>query len=826
MKLKVYSILILFFGLCLQAHAQFTLSGRVLDAATQKPISDAQVIIKESGIVASTDTKGYYEVSGLTKGYYTLLIYSFEYQSNTIPLGVDRNITQDFYLEELSQELSEVVVYDMKEEAFGLKRLQAVEGTAIYAGKKTEVILIDQMVGNLATNNARQVYAQVVGLNIYESNDGGLQLSIGGRGLDPNRSSNFNTRQNGYDISADVLGYPESYYTPPVEGLEEIEVIRGAASLQYGTQFGGLVNFKTKQPVSDKKISLVSRQTLGSYGLFTSFNSLSGTVGKVGYYTYFNYKKGDGYRPNSEFDSKNFFGHVDYQLTDKTKVAFEFTYLKYLAQQAGGLWDEQFYDNSLFSNRERNWFEVDWKLYSVRVDHSFNNKSDLSLNVFGLDAERNALGFRGIPGVDGLNRSPVEQEDEINEFGEYVYNRDLIKGNFNNWGAELRFLSRYKLFGNDAAFLIGSKFYKSNNTAQQGPGTNATDANFSFDVENFPAYEYQSDFTFPNLNVALFGENVFFVGDNFSITPGIRFEYIKTESAGTYRYLPDANLPEIAIDTSDNRSLERHFVLLGLGLSKTFGSDLELYGNISQNYRSVTFSDIRTVSPSFIVDENIQDEKGYTADIGVRGRLGKALSYDLGIYSIIYRDRIGIIFDDRANRVRTNIADAVIVGLESFLDWNVIHTFNSVPSNYRLRVFTNTALTESRYFEAVSGNNNVDGKKVEFIPFLNFKTGINAGYKNLLASVQYTYLSEQFTDAENSAAAATGDARSGVIGEIPSYQILDLSLSYKYKILRAEAGINNLTNENYFTRRATGYPGPGIIPSDGRSFYLTIGIGI
>jgi Fe(3+) dicitrate transport protein len=55
------------------------------------------------------------------------------------------------------------------------------------------------LTANKATNNARQIFAQVVGLTINESSDGGLQLSIGGRGLDPNRTSNFNTRQNGYD---------------------------------------------------------------------------------------------------------------------------------------------------------------------------------------------------------------------------------------------------------------------------------------------------------------------------------------------------------------------------------------------------------------------------------------------------------------------------------------------------------------------------------------------------------------------------------------------------------------------------------------------------
>ena len=107
---------------------------------------------------------------------------------------------------------------------------------------------------NLASNNSRQIYSQIAGLNIFQNDDAGLQIHIGGRGLDPNRTSNFNTRQNGYDMSADVLGYPESYYSPPAEALEEIQIVRGAASLQYGTQFGGLVNFIIKKPVKNKDL--------------------------------------------------------------------------------------------------------------------------------------------------------------------------------------------------------------------------------------------------------------------------------------------------------------------------------------------------------------------------------------------------------------------------------------------------------------------------------------------------------------------------------------------------------------------------------------------
>jgi len=126
----------------------------------------------------------------------------------------------------LSEQLNEVEIKARKAKAFELSRLKDVEGTAIYAGKKTEVVLVDQSMANLASNNARQIFSQVAGLNIFQNDDAGLQLNIGGRGLDPNRTSNFNTRQNGYDISADVLGYPESYYTPAAEALKEIQVIQ------------------------------------------------------------------------------------------------------------------------------------------------------------------------------------------------------------------------------------------------------------------------------------------------------------------------------------------------------------------------------------------------------------------------------------------------------------------------------------------------------------------------------------------------------------------------------------------------------------------------
>ena len=112
----------------------------------------------------------------------------------------------------------------------------------------------------------------------------------------------------------------------------------------------------------------------------------------------------------------------------------------------------------------------------------------------------------------------------------------------------------------------------------------------------------------------------------------------------------------------------------------------------------------------------------------------------------------------------------------------------------------------------------VEGKKVEFVPKLNLKTGFKIGYQNYSFNAQYSYLSEQFSDSSN----AIGGNLSGVIGLIPEYDVLDLSTAYSKGRFRFELGINNLLNTSYFTRRATGYPGPGIIPSPNRNLYLTI----
>ncbi|WP_028980362.1 TonB-dependent receptor [Sporocytophaga myxococcoides] len=788
--------------------AQYNLSGTVLSLPDSSYMKNCNVYLNEKSISVSTDSLGKFEFRDLPAGQYTLVTSFLEYHTTYQKVSINKSDTYvKVFMKSVYSVLDEVIVTHAPADE---GHLRAVENMGIYEGKKSEVIVPDKLTVNLATNNARQVYSRVAGLNIYENDGAGLQLSIGGRGLDPNRTSNFNVRQNGYDISADALGYPESYYTPPVEAIEKIQIVRGAASLQYGTQFGGLVNFVLRKPVEDKKIQLVARQSVGSYGFYNAFTSLSGTVGKVSYYSFFQYKRADGWRPNSGFDAYNFYTNLNYKLSPKSTLGFDITIMDYLAQQAGGLNDKMFKENPRQSNRDRNWFKVNWNLAAIHFTHKFSASSEFNIRMFGLSALRYSLGFRPVR---------VESPDDNSK-------RDLIKGEFNNWGAEARYLKRYMIGSKNMVVLVGGRFYHGLNHSTQGLGTAGTNPDFNYIQD----YKYKSlnssDYRFPNNNVALFAENIIYLSDKFSITPGIRYEYINTTSDGSSITLVTNNAGVVrdTISVIENRVKNRQFILGGIGFGYRPTSRINIYANVSQNYRSITFSDMQIINPSSVIDPNLKDERGYSADIGIRSEQTNAIIYDLSLFYVNYANRIGEApasdKNDNTLRKRGNIGEAVMMGVECYLEGEFFKLAKIKTENWNASAFVNLALIHSKYLK--SELKRVKGSQVEFVPKVNLKTGLRAGYKNLKASFQLTYLSDQYTDATNEREGGS----SGVIGVIPAYTIMDFSLSYEYKIFKLEGSINNLANQMYFTRRATGYPGPGILPSDGRGFYLTLQVKI
>ncbi|MBE7440908.1 MAG: carboxypeptidase-like regulatory domain-containing protein [Flavobacteriales bacterium] len=808
---------LIFFLVVLNSFVAFsqqnaTVVGLVKSTQQQEILPYCAVYIKELNKSTQTDESGKYSFNNVPYGEYTISFYLLGYNRFERKINVNKaNIQVDVVLEIKSEQLKSFQL-EAKDESVGeVQRMKSIQGVLISQGKKNEVIQLAEINANKATNQGRQIYSRIPGLNIWESDGAGIQLGIGGRGLNPSRTSNFNTRQNGYDISADALGYPESYYTPPTEAVKQIQLIRGAASLQFGTQFGGLLNFVLHDgpTESGKEFEVIARQTLGSFDLNNTFLSVGFNKSTWKGYNYFQHKKGNEWRPNSNFQVYTAGVNVGKYLSEKTFVNIEFTKMYYLARQSGGLTDKEFYLTPEISKRSRNWFEVDWNLAAFNISHEFNSTTRIKTQFFGLHASRKALGVLG-----NISRPDVTSE-----------NRDLIVGEFNNVGNETRFLKIYEVGNNPWAFLVGTRVYKGHNRSRQGEAD-------STDLPHFTYLDKQtrgSDYEFPSTNFAFFTENIFRFG-KFSVTPGMRYESISTNADGKFKDVVYDLAGNIVFDTTlfESRYSNRSFVIGGIGFNFKLNDTLDVYANFSQNYKSINFSDMQIVNKNFRIDPDLQDETGYNIDLGVRGIITDKINYDISGFLLLYDNRIGDIdgIDEQTfipYRYRTNVSKAMIKGVEAMVEADWFKILFSDSSKVSFRTFVNFAVTDARYVE--SQRSAFRNKLVEFVPPYNIKTGATLSYKKFSITYQYTYVEEQFSDATNAGIDSKNRlvfVPNAIIGLIPAYQVMDLSMKYDFGQLRFETGVNNLTNEVYFTRRAVAYPGPGIIPSPIRNFYFTV----
>ncbi|MFT4682809.1 MAG: Fe(3+) dicitrate transport protein [Flavobacteriales bacterium] len=789
------------------ANDKLDLSLHVVDERTNEPLPMATVLVNYvQGFV--TDEFGTVRIPA-QKGTTFLQISYVGYIRIDTLISANQSQALTFQMKLLQLGTAEIIG-DL--DPFNRMPNVSVDNFTIYAGKKADIIRPSNISVSGANSTARQIFAQVAGLNIFESNDGGLQLSIGGRGLNPNRTANFNTRQNGYDISADPLGYPESYYAPPMQAVEKIELIRGAASLQFGPQFGGMLNFDLIDP-SKRKIGVISEQSVASFGLFSSFNAVGGTIKKTNYLAYYQRKTGDGWRANSSFEANNMHFSVGRNISGNGQVNLEWTYYDYVAQQAGGLTDVQFERDPSQSIRERNWFKVRWNLLAMPYEQNLNQRTRIQIKPFMLIASRDALGFLG----------RISRVDPMQE-------RDLISGTFNNWGVEGRIRHNYMIGSELATLVIGGRYFDGNTQSIQGMANAERGPDFTFGSSD--AFN-GSDYKFNNRNTAFFAEQVFRFKDKWTVTPGLRYENIFTSSDGNYtEVLRDGAgniLPSYPRTYFESDTRSRNILLAGIGVARKFKNRREVYVNVSKNYRGINFSDIRIVNPNQVVDPNIKDERGYTADLGFRGVISDWMSLDASAFFLAYKDKIGNSLEsvfvspalgNQLAQVRKNISNAYTAGIEFTSEIDLLPALGRKSKN-QVRWFTNVAHIRSKYIAPEDPS--IDGNAVEYVPEWNVKTGLNIKWKSFSFSYQFSLITEQFTDASN---APEGSDPNAVVGAIPAYSIQDFNFGYKRAKWSINAGVDNFLDTSYFTRRASGYPGPGIIPADPRNLWVSLKLDI
>jgi len=679
----------------------------------------------------------------------------------------------------------------------GVGHMLDVKDGIIYAGKKNEVIITDSLDANKAINNTRQILGRIPGLNIVETESSGFTANgIATRGLNPTQSVEMNTRQNGYNISADIYGYNEAYYIPPMEAVSRIEMVRGAASLQFGSQFGGLVNYVTKDAPTDKPAEFNTSLTLGSFGLFNSYNSFGGTYKKWSYIGFLQYRTMQGYRPNSAQYQASGFGKVQYAASDKVKIGAEYSLLRNRIQMPGGLTDSMFNSDPKMSTRARNWLKSPWNIVAAYLNFTPTDKTTVSLKASYLFSNR-SLVWRN---EDGGPEAADIIDSATNEF----VSREVGTEDMHNFTTELRIAHNYYIGSNRSVLAAGVR-YSSAWFNRRGGGEGTTGSDFDLSITGQWGY----DLNFTTTNIAPFAENIFRIGKRLTVTPGVRFEYLNSTARG---YKIDG-LDKMIADQSRNR----YMPLAGVGLEYKPASGTGIYGNISQAYRPIDYSLLEPFGVTSKIDPNLKDATGYNADLGFRGTVKNYLNFDIGGFYMAYNNRIGVVLktDSLGNdyTLRTNVANSVHTGIESYVEFNLLK-FIKPSAKGGLSLFNSFAYIDASY---TSGEYN--GKRVEAAAKTINRAGIIYSTAHFSGTFQYNYTGDAFGDASN-----VMTSSDPVAGYIPAYTVLDLSLAYKVRNYAVKAGVNNLEDKAYFTRRTDEYPGPGIIPAVGRSYYVGMSV--
>lgn len=693
-------------------------------------------------------------------------------------------------------------------------QMPEVVGTEIFAGKKNSLIVIENLNANIVTNTIRQIVAKVPGIHIWESDGSGIQIGIASRGLSPNRSWEFNVRQNGYDISADPFGYPEAYYTPQLQAVQRVQFVRGAGALQYGPQFGGLVNFILRDGSEiNKPLRFESQNTVGSFGLINTYNSVGGASKKANYFAFFDHRNADGWRDNSKYKVNTGFATAHYKITDKLKLGVEYMNWNMLSQQPGGLTETQFVDDAQQSFRSRNWFKINWNTIALNADYQFNENARLNVKIFTVQGDRGSVGYtKAINIKDSINPATLQYNPRV-----------LDVDHYRNFGTEARFLTDYKLGKLKSTLSAGIRYFTGKtNRLKNGVGTTGSDYDETI-TSPFP-----QDINLKTINTAAFTENIFRISKKFIIIPGVRVEHLQTSASGRLSF---ANNGSEVLMTPESR--ERNFALFGVGSEYHVTNNTEIYGNYTQAYRPMLFSDLTAAPTTDIIDPNLKDAKGYNIDLGYRGKVKEYLYFDVSGFYMTYNNRIGTITQLRpdlsAYTYRTNVAKSISKGIEILTEFNPIKAWYPNSKFGTINLYTSYSYTDARYenFLTVKKEGsalvetNLKNNQVENAPQNILRAGFTYLYKMFSLNTQWSYVDKTFSDANNT----TMPTSNGQVGLIPAYTICDIAATFRAtKFFNIRAGVNNVTDKRYFSRRSGGYPGPGLLPSDARNFFVSVGV--
>jgi Fe(3+) dicitrate transport protein len=436
-------------------------SGKVVDS-NNAALAGATVVLSRKDVRFEremvTDTSGEFVFTNLAAGNYQLTVAakSFGSINQNVELKTDSQIDLTLQPERVAEQVSITSSYL----AGTPESLSEIPGSIER--------ITPQQLENARVFNFSEALRKFAGVNVRDEEGFGLRPNIGIRGTNPTRSTKVLLLEDGLPLSYAPYGDNSSYYHPPVERYESIEVLKGSGQIAYGPQtLAGVINYITPNPPEDQQITFKAEG--GSRSFFNGSAGYGNTFGKLGIIANFNHKQGDGSRENTNFKLYDFSSKATYALNDRNALTAKFTFFRedsniaytgateaeFAANPRGNIFKNDFFYGRRFgfslqhalvitskvnltTNFYSNYFSRDWWRQSSNSNERPNRvgingcrgiqdlntvcgnrgnlRDYLTVGIFNLGAVRNELnvGFR-------VHR---EDQDRVAKFGDLPNSRD------------------------------------------------------------------------------------------------------------------------------------------------------------------------------------------------------------------------------------------------------------------------------------------------------------------------------------------------------------------------------------------------------------------
>ena len=688
--------------------------------------------------------------------------------------------------------------------------LPPVEGTRINSGKKTSFVK-PQEFPTFEGNDYREVMATTPGIIVSEEPSSPI-INFGYRGLNSQRSEFMQVLKDGISIKNEQFGFPETHYTPILDAVERIELIRAGAALQFGPQPGGALNFVMKMPRQDAPFHFTTKNVFGSYGYYRNYTEVDGTVGPLGYYLYYDHRQQDGFREaNSDYDLNGGSARLVWDLTNDSRFILTLDAYDEEHGEPGGLRRREAVNppNSVFIEDDRtastrffDRFRLERYYATLEYQKMFSERTQLDIKAFGGYLTRWSKRQRG--GVFGtLPSGPDANTNSIQLRTDYIE------------GLDARMRHDYDLFNDVSTFAGGIYFYHALQDRRDERGQTP-------DAETGTLRNLNTGETWDG---AIFAENRFHFG-RLSIVPGMRLEFLQQSvdeevnvsnplhSQSDFSFVPLFGLGVDYVLIEGQQIVPAPLVAGEKGAETknppapmvTAGGPprVELYGTVSQAYRPRTYGELVPTGASSVVNGDLKEGDSLQFEYGVRGKPFPYLNFDVSGFYFTFDDQVGDIILPNGFTSTGNVGDARYVGFEAAAELDVLALTNGgSPSPYgNLKLYGNVTLLDAEF---TSGPNN--GNTLAYAPDYQVKTGAIYSYKETFKiALLGTLVDNEFGD--------DGDSFEGFI---PAYNVWDLTAEVKFWKGRAGvfAGIRNLFDENYWGEVRE----EGIMPALPRNYY-------